>query len=303
MDLRLTLSAVMGAVKNRRRDWSWLRPGAEEPLRQLDEYVSTVPSPQNAVDALLGWNHALPAEAGAVAGTGHFYHDPRILWALEQFGSLEGKSVLEIGPLEASHTYLLERHGPALLHAVEANKLSFLRCLVVKELLDLRIARFFLGDCQAWLAQNELRYDFIVASGVLYHMMDPVRLIELIAARTDACFFWTHYADEAQMPPGDPRRLAFVGEMETQVCCGVTVRSHRRSYYGAWVDKSFCGGIHDMHRWVERDDILALLGALGFDDLRIWGEQPDHPNGPAFCVYARRSPRDALAPNDGPASP
>ena len=53
MDLRLTLSTVLHAMKNRRRDWSRLRPGAEQPLRQLDEYVSTAPSPQNAVDALV----------------------------------------------------------------------------------------------------------------------------------------------------------------------------------------------------------------------------------------------------------
>ena len=257
----------------------------ELPLRHLDQYVTGAPCAQNAIDALPGWNHALPPDAGAVAGTGFFFHDGRILWAIEQFGALHGKSVLEIGPLEASHTWLIEQYGPAQLHAVEANKLSFLRCLVVKELLQLRVARFFLGDCQGWLEECSQRYDFIIASGVLYHMQDPVRLIELMAGRTDSLFLWTHYADEAQMPPGDPRRSAFIGAMETEIRHGVAVRSHRRSYHGAWVDKSFCGGIHDMHRWLERDDIVAL----GFDDVRIWGEQPDHPNGPAFCVFAKRN--------------
>lgn len=261
-----------------------------QPLQQLDQYVTGARCAQNAVDALAGWNHALPPHAGAEAGTGFFYHDGRILWALQQFGPLAGKSVLEIGPLEASHTYLIEKHGPALLHAVEANKLSFLRCLVVKELLQLNIARFFLGDCQAWLEESAQRYDFIIASGVLYHMMDPVRFIELMSARTDAIFLWTHYADEIQMPKGDPRRSAFIGEMEMEVHHGIPVRSHLRSYHGAWVDKSFCGGIHDMHRWLERDDILALLRALDFDDVRVWSEEPDHPNGPAFCVYAQRRP-------------
>ena len=303
MDARLSPGRFLGSVTQRLRNLFWPHFVVDAPLRQLDEYVLGAPCAQNAVNTLAGWNHALPPQACAVAGTGFFYEDPRILWALEQFGPLQGKAVLEIGPLEASHTFLLEQHGPALLHSVEANKLSFLRCLVVKELLQLRTARFFLGDCQAWLEENEQRYDLIVASGVLYHMMDPVRLIERMAARTDSCFLWTHYADEAQMPPGDPRRLAFIGEMETEVRCGVAVRSHRRSYHGAWVDKSFCGGIHDMHRWVERDDILALLGALGFDDVRVWGEQPDHPNGPAFCVYAQRSNPGAAAPVEGLTAP
>lgn len=48
---------------------------------------------------------------------------------------------------------------------------------------------------------------------------------------------------------------------------------------------------------------LGLLDALGFDDLRIWGVQPIHPNGLALCVYAHRSAADALAPSDGWASP
>jgi hypothetical protein len=264
---------------------------------KLDEYVMGMPSPQNAVDTLPGWNHALPPEMGATAGAGFFYHDGRILWALDQFGPLEGKSVLEIGPLEASHTYMLEQRHPAMLHAVEANRLSFLRCLVVKELLQLKTARFFLGDCQAWLAGNDQNYDLILACGVLYHMWDPVRLIELMAQRTDAIFLWTHYASDSAMPVGDPRRGAFIGDVEIERRHGVAVRLYARSYHGAWLDKAFCGGIHDKHRWIARDDILALLGALGFDDLRITDEQPDHPNGPAFCVYARRQlPRVGVEP-------
>ncbi len=76
----------------------------------LDEYAVGMPSAQNAVDALPGWNHALPEHAGAKAGLGAFYNDGRILWALERFGSLEGHKILELGPLEAAHTSLLARN-------------------------------------------------------------------------------------------------------------------------------------------------------------------------------------------------
>lgn len=255
----------------------------------LDQYVKAPPSPQTAVDSLPGWNCALPPEVGAVAGPATFYEDQRIHWALEQFGSIEDRSILEIGPLEGSHTYLLERRNPGLLHAVEANRLSFLRCLVVKELLHMRKARFFLGDCQAWLENQPQRYDLIIASGVLYHMWDPVRLLELMAARSDAIFLWTHYASESSMPMGDPRRSAFLSDVEVETRLGISVRTFRRSYHGAWLNKSFCGGIHDVHRWMERDDILAVLQVLGFDDIRLGSEETDHPNGPSFCVFARRT--------------
>jgi hypothetical protein len=254
----------------------------------LDEYIGGVPRAQNAIDALPGWNHALPEETGATAGAGAFYNDPRILWALEQFGSIEGRKILELGPLEASHTYMIERHNPAVIHAVEANKLSFLRCLVVKEILDLKRVKFFLGDFVEWLEHTPENYDFIIASGVLYHMQDPVRLLELLAAKSDAFYVWTHYASDEAMPPRDPRRSAFLGPREIEERHGVSVRFYKRSYHGAWRSKSFCGGMHDLHRWIEKEDIIALISKLGFADIRIAHDEPAHPNGPSFSIVARR---------------
>ncbi|RBP06384.1 hypothetical protein DFR50_1314 [Roseiarcus fermentans] len=255
----------------------------------LDNYVEGPPSAQNAVDALQGWNMALPPEVGVTAGAGAFYADPRILWALDEFGPLEGRKVLELGPLEASHTYMIEQRRPASLLAVEANRLSFLRCLVVKELLDLKIARFELGNFAPWLETTGRRFDLIVASGVLYHMANPIRLLELLSLRADSVYLWTHYASDEAMPPGDPRRMAFVGEAEVCETHGVSVRCRKRSYWGAWKNSSFCGGLYDLHRWIEKDDILTLLGALGFDDVRTAHDEPDHHNGPAFSIFARRS--------------
>ncbi len=256
----------------------------------LDEYVEGPPSAQNAVDALAGWNMALPPEVGAVAGPGAFYNDPRILWVLEQFGSIEGCDILELGPLEASHTSMLEQHRPASILAIEANRLSFLRCLVVKELLGLKVAKFALGNFAPWLETAEQRFDLVVASGVLYHMADPVRFMDQLSRRSNSLYLWTHYASDEAMPPDDMRRKAFIGEVEVIENHGVAVRCHRRSYWGAWKDKAFCGGLYDLHRWIEKEDILALLKALGFDNIRTAHDEPDHHNGPAFSIFARRHP-------------
>lgn len=262
---------------------------AAESGEKLDEYVTSFPCHQNAIDALPGWNQAFPDELGLRAGGIHLHHDPRIIWAADQFGSLEGKRILEIGPLEASHTYLLDQHGPAVIDAIEANKLCYLRCLVTKEILQMRSARFYLGDSQLWLEQRVDRYDLVIASGVLYHMQDPIRFLDAIANRTDAIFIWTHYADDGAMPPGDPRRGAFVGTVEKRQHLGIDIHLHPRSYLGAWKDKAFCGGMHDLHRWIDRQDLLALLGRFGYDDIRIWNDEPAHAFGPAFCLFARRS--------------
>ena len=257
----------------------------------LDEYVVGMPTAQNAINILPGWNQALPPHAGVIAGQVGFYNDERIQWAIEQFGPIENKKILELGPLEAAHTYMLDQHAPEIIEAIEANKLAFLRCLVVKEILDLKHANFYLGDFVPWLEKSTTSYDLIIASGVLYHMSDPVRLLELIAGRSDAIYIWTHYYDANAMPPHDHRRKAFVAGAETQMFRDVPVHLHTRSYHGAWQSKTFCGGINDLHRWIERDDIIAILRALGFDDLRINNEEPDHQNGPCFSIFARRSPK------------
>jgi hypothetical protein len=268
-----------------------LRAAAETPPpveAHLTEYVTSLPSPQNAIDALPGWNQTFPPELGLTAGHMALYNDPRILWAIEQFGDVSGKRILEVGPLEAWHTWMLDQRGPAVLDAVEANRISYLRCLVVKEIMGMRHARFHLGDCQAWMEQRSDRYDLVVASGILYHMQDPIRFLTAVSERTDSLFLWTHYMDDAAMPPGDPRRGAFVGELEEVEHLGVRVRLHPRSYFGAWTNDAFCGGMHDLHRWIERKSLLSLLAALGLTDQRIWSDEPNHPYGPAFCVFAQR---------------
>lgn len=259
----------------------------------LNEYVVSMPSHQNAIDAIPGWNQALPPHTAVTAGRMALYNDPRILWALDQFGDIEGRTVLELGPLEASHTSILNARHPSVVHAVEANKLAFFRCLVVKEILGLERAKFFLGDFVKWLEQRPDRYDLIIASGVLYHMQDPLHLLELICERTDSFYLWTHYMDEAAMPPADPRRSVFAGEVEMADHRGQPVRTYRRRYHGAWRDRAFCGGMHDLHRWIERADLLAVIAAAGFDDIRTADDQPDHPNGPSFSIFARRTPTRA----------
>ncbi|HJQ56253.1 MAG TPA: DUF1698 domain-containing protein [Vineibacter sp.] len=273
-------------LANRVAPAKWRRAAPE---RVLDRYVQTTPSAQNAIDAVPGWTVAMPPHVGAVAGTMPLYPDFRIVWCLEQFGSIAGRKILELGPLEGVHTYQLEQQEPELIHSIEANRLSFLRCLVSKELLDLKRTKFLHGNFVPYLEQTELRYDLVVASGVLYHMRDPVGLLQLIARRTNTVYLWTHYFSDAEMPPGDQRRASFSGEVDWAEYGGARIALHRRGYRRSSKSLDFCGGMYDRHYWMEREGILEVLTKLGFDDIRVTHVQPDHPRGPAFSVFARRS--------------
>ncbi|NRQ18222.1 class I SAM-dependent methyltransferase [Ensifer sesbaniae] len=254
----------------------------------FDQYTKSAPSHQNAIDALQGWNSAFPSSLKLRAGQHPLFADGRIAWALQQFGSIENKTVLEIGPLEAMHTYMLNIKRPAKIDAVEANQLCFLRCLVTKEILDLDRAHFYLGDALRWLETHDERYDLAVASGVLYHMADPAEFLCRLADRSDSLFIWTHFFDDAAMPAHDVRRTPFTGRVEERVVKDLKLRYYERGYLQANANKSFCGGMKDRHFWMHRDEILKLLNALGFNNITINNEQPDHKGGPCFSLFARR---------------
>ncbi|MGN7806405.1 class I SAM-dependent methyltransferase [Ensifer sp. 22521] len=267
---------------------------ANKPVREsresiFDQYELRRPDHQNAIDALPGWSSAFPGHLQLQAGNHPLFADSRIAWALEQFGAIEGKTILEVGPLEGMHTFMLNAQRPLRIDAVEANRLCYLRCLVSRQILDIDRARFLLGDIQAWLSAGEVDvYDLAIASGVLYHMADPAGFLQQVSAKAGALYLWTHYFDETAMPADDVRRLPFSGKVEIKSVGDTTVRYYERSYNHANSHPSFCGGMKDRHFWLHRDDILLLLSKFGYDEILIQVDEPDHSGGPCFSLLARR---------------
>src|SRR5438874_1385363 len=136
-----------------------------------DACVSHAPTPQSTIDILDGWASILPAELGAnTGGYAPLFDDHRATWAIDQLGGVKGASVLELGPLEGGHTYMLDRAGAKSITAIEGNKRCYLKCLITKELLSVDSARVLLGNFVSWLEENRHRFDVIWATGVLYHM-------------------------------------------------------------------------------------------------------------------------------------
>lgn len=252
----------------------------------FDTYEARSPSIQNAIDAIPGWNTSFPPEYGIIAGNRVNFADDRIIWAMDQFGPIEGASVLELGPLEGAQTYLLDRRGANII-AVEANKRAFLKCLITKEIMGLPNAKFLLGDFVQYLEQNERRYDLIVACGVLYHMPNPLRLLEAISARTNAVYIWTSYLDLTPIPSDDPVLTWWEARREIQSFRGRDITMYRRTYEQAYLNPDFCGGIYNEPRWMTRESILRALQALNFSVELAHEAQPTKTEH-CFSIFAKR---------------
>jgi hypothetical protein len=256
----------------------------------LDAYIKTAPSDQNILDLFDNeWSSFVPGEGrNARPGNSMLFEDGRITWMIDQLGGVSGMNVLELGPLEAGHSVMLERAGAASVLAVEANTRAFLKCLCIKEMFRLERTRFVLGDFVEYLERTSDRFDLVLASGVLYHMMDPVKLLSLIGKSTDRLMLWTHYYDDAVIR-ANPTLARKFGKPRQERRDGIDLLVADQSYLDSLKWMGFCGGSSTGSVWLSRSSILDYLRHLGFARIDIAFEDPAHPNGPSFAVCARRA--------------
>lgn len=253
----------------------------------LDAYCMEQPSPQQALDLFRGeWSSAMPVGSGlrTTPGSAALFEDARVTWAVAQAGGVAGWRILEIGPLEGGHSYMLEQAGAAEVLAIEANTRSFLKCLCIKEVFRLQAVRFLLGDGMAFMEQDAGGFDMVFASGVLYHLQDPMAFLRLLPRMAPRALLWTHYFDDT-IVRNAPAIAHKFGTIERGTIDGFTYESVEQSYKEALQWSGFCGGSAPTSRWLTRRSILDYLRHLGYERIEVSFEAPEHPNGPAFAVY------------------
>ena len=93
----------------------------------LNLMTNSYPSAQNAADVFKdAWFSRLPDVDGVSLKTGKLglSDDKNVRWANEQVGGFRGMQIIELGPLEGGHSYLLSHVGVEHVLAVEANVLK-----------------------------------------------------------------------------------------------------------------------------------------------------------------------------------
>lgn len=250
-----------------------------------ERFELRTPSNQTAADIFKGsWATDLGKVCGVTdTGVAALFEDPRLGLAAASLGvnsRFDNFKVLELGPLEAAHSYQLQQLGATNISAVEANTEAYLKCLLVKEMLQLK-ARFYCGDVTSFLRSSNEEYDLIFCCGILYHLADPLELIKQICLHSDRCFVWTHYYHAAV--------AAREGARSPRVATknGFTTTYFERDY-ATMEGGLFLGGNRPQTAWMEQHEITRAFARFGFDQAKVLEDQMDHPNGAAFsCAYHR----------------
>jgi hypothetical protein len=279
--MKITLKKLNAVVKDRALKLAGLDLKAQ--------YITTLPSPQNALDLFKGeWASKLPPPfQDLTAGQAGLFEDGRITWLGERLGKVDHMHVLECGPLEGGHTYMLEKLGVASVLSIEASTHAFLRCLVVRELLELKKARFALGDFVSYIRTGQ-PYDLVLACGVLYHLVNPVEAIALISKITDQVYIWTHYYDEKIIKNNATLSQHFQSSSSSDHG-GFTHTLHKQHYQLRLGNPAFMGGSEHYSNWLSREDLIGALNFFGFNEIEIQFDWTHEASGPNISLLARRT--------------
>lgn len=262
-------------------------------MSDFKHFFGVTPSDQNAFDLFAGeWSSRPPSNRPELkAGATPLFDDPRIGWANDRLtemgleGGVRGRDVLELGPLEGGHAYVLDRLGAKSVTAIEANGRAYLKCLIAKETFGIPAARFLLGDCLAYLRETERHFDVGIACGILYHLTDPVELLELLGRRCDSLFLWTVFYDPDFVAKNPVPGAKFSDALQKETA-GIKHTVHRFNYGPSLDWKGFCGGGDVYSYWMEKDDIIRALHQFGFSSVQM--EVQPNVHGSALMLVARK---------------
>ena len=264
--------------------------GQDENAGPSDNLVDAYPSAAGPAVALFAgnWASRLPVPE-VTAGDLLLFEDPRIAWMIGEAGSIAGFDVLELGPLEGAHSAMMLAAGAGSVTGIEANADAFLRCLVVKNLLSLDRATFWLGNFERYLAERPRRFDLILASGILYHLSDPLKVIQDMIAMTDRIGIWSHFYEPEAVAQAyaPPRSNPFTGRSSPRTLESDTLTYHEHDYGATAGSKAFRGGIRQTSSWIEKDALIALFERHGFR-VALGHDEAIRPGGPAACLFAQR---------------
>ena len=155
--------------------------------------------------------------------------DARPRYCAETFPEFKDLDILEFGPSDGYNTLGLELEGATKITSIEANVGAFIRCLILKNAFQMK-TKFLLGDFLKYLDEVNRKVGLIYASGVLYHLVDPIDFLLKCGDKSQNLFIWSFFYDPEVISKLDFEKTCFSGETEEKIVSGRKFTYYKRYY-------------------------------------------------------------------------
>ncbi|WP_139311707.1 class I SAM-dependent methyltransferase [Desulfovibrio sp. DV] len=262
-------------------------------INALEYYSREFPSTMNALTIFKDtWltDFALPDFA---TGEMKLLVDHRILGFEKNLGSFSGLDILELGPMEAAHSKMMLDRGASSVTSIESNRLNFLKCLIIKNLFRLDRLNLLYGDFSLFLEKRSKKYDFCLASGVLYHLADPVSVLSHILNIADSVGIWTHYFDPDLYSEREDLR-ALMGtkfEIEPKIVKhnGIDLYLQKKLYTDQVKHDNYIGGTHPYSYWFHKNSLFEMIRCSGCEIVKAVEVATPEPSVTLYVARKKES--------------
>jgi len=220
-------------------------------------------------DLLPFTTHRIPLAGGyetAVDGANPF-EDVRIDIVIEACGgSLDGRTVVDLGCLEGGFSLALAEQGAAHVVGIEARRISVERCRLAAGLRGTPNVEFVEADIKDELARRD-PFDVVLATGILYHVSDPAAMLrDMRSACRGVAVIDTHVAAADAATHGCSELVertldggTYRGRMFAEYAPDSSLDERAELLWAAWSDAdSF---------WPLEDDLVRMIHDAGFESV------------------------------------
>lgn len=213
--------------------------------------------------------------------------DGRPRFCAETFPGFKDFRILELGPSDGYNTLGMELEGAHDILSIEASTSAFLRCLILKNAMGLQ-AKFLLGDFLKYLNQPALSLDLVYASGVLYHLHDPVEFLVRCGEVAPHLFLWTFYFDGEIVREHPHERDRFAADLNERRSVGRATFTYHRRFYEPQLaaDPKYQGGLGDYANWLDWNELQRAVDFAGYEIVKIINDE--YAGMPARNIFAQR---------------
>ena len=250
------------------------------------EYSTNYPCNQNIIDIFQNSFFTILPDLKTSPGSAGLMDDGRLKWVNELY-PLTDKKVLECGPLELAHSYMMNLFGASEIVSVESNSYCYLKCLCIKDIYKLNNVKLLLGDINKYITESNQIFDFVLCSGILYHMSNPVQLIENISKITDKMFIWTHIYNSKS----DTICIQKFAENSFEYS-GTVYHGKRQIYQDSGISgKQYCGGCNNNSFWLTQESLFEALNKYGFNKITVNDSLSDlnHIHGACISIFCEKN--------------